>query len=119
MAASITVHLRIFKRPQLPCFSADLDETGIKMHGLLRSFIQNIEIIRVAVPFNSFLANSCLSEVFLKLESNFTFFLFITFANSLDQDQDQQNVCPYLDQETLDTLIVFLKEIFDKDSRRK
>ena len=52
MAASITVHLQIFKYPQLLRFSTDLDETGIKMHGLLRSFILNIVIIRVAVPFN-------------------------------------------------------------------
>ena len=51
MAASIIVHLQIFKRPQFPHFSTDLDETGIKIHGLLRSFIQNIVIIRVAVPF--------------------------------------------------------------------
>ena len=51
MAASITVHLQIFKHPQLLRFSTDLDETGIKMHGLLRSFISNIVIIRVAVPF--------------------------------------------------------------------
>ena len=50
MAASITVHLQIFKHPQLPHFSIDLDETGIKIHSLLRSFIQNIIIIRVAVP---------------------------------------------------------------------
>ena len=39
MAASITVYLQIFKRPQLPLFSTDLDETGITIHGLLRSFI--------------------------------------------------------------------------------
>ena len=51
MAASITVHLQIFKRPQLLHFSTDLDETGIKNHGLLRPFILNIVIIRVAVPF--------------------------------------------------------------------
>ena len=51
MAASIIVQLQIFKRPQLPCFSTDLDETGIKMHGLLRSSILNIVVIRVAVPF--------------------------------------------------------------------
>ena len=51
MAASITVHLQVFKRPQLPHFSTDLDETGIKLHGLLRSFIYNIVIIRVDVPF--------------------------------------------------------------------
>ena len=50
MAASITVHLQIFKHPQLSHFSTDLDETGIKIHGLLRSFIYNIVIIRVAVP---------------------------------------------------------------------
>ena len=54
MAASITVHLQIFKRPQLLHFSTDLDETGIKNHGLLRSFILNIVIIRVAVPIKTF-----------------------------------------------------------------
>ena len=52
MAASITVHLQTFKRPQLPDFSTDLDETCIKIHGLLRAFILNILLIRVAVPFN-------------------------------------------------------------------
>ena len=31
MAAFITVHLQIFKRPQLPHFSTDLAETGIKL----------------------------------------------------------------------------------------
>ena len=51
MAASFTVHLHIFKRPQLLRFSTDSDETGIKIHGLLRSFIWNIVIIRVVVPF--------------------------------------------------------------------
>ena len=49
MVASTTVDLQIFKRPQLPHFPTDLDETGIKIHGLLRSFIKNIVIIRVAV----------------------------------------------------------------------
>ena len=39
MAASITVHLQIFKPPQLQNFSTDLDETGIKINGLLRSLI--------------------------------------------------------------------------------
>ena len=34
MAASITVHLQIFKPPQLLRFSTDLDDTGIKSHGL-------------------------------------------------------------------------------------
>ena len=53
MAASITVHLQIFKRPQLLHFSTDLDETGIKNHGLLRSFIYIIVITRVAVPFKN------------------------------------------------------------------
>ena len=53
MAASITVHLKVFKHPQLPCVSTNLDETGIKIHGLLRSFISNIVIISVAVPFKA------------------------------------------------------------------
>ena len=35
----------------------------------------------------------------------------ITFANSLDPDQDRQNV-----GKPFDTLIVFLKEIFEKKS---
>ena len=52
MAASITAHLQIFKCPQLLCFSTNLDETGIKIHGLIRSFIWKIVIIRDAVPFN-------------------------------------------------------------------
>ena len=51
MAASITVHLQIFKRKQLLRFWTDLDETGIKIHGLLRSYIYNKVITRVAVPF--------------------------------------------------------------------
>ena len=34
MAVSITVHLEIFKRPQLPYFSTDSDETGINVHDL-------------------------------------------------------------------------------------
>ena len=38
MAASITAHLQIFKRPQLLGFSTNLVETAIKIHGLLRSF---------------------------------------------------------------------------------
>ena len=54
MATSITVHLQIFKHTQLLHFSTDLDETGIKTHGLLRSLTYNIVIIRVAVPFNIF-----------------------------------------------------------------
>ena len=37
--------------PTTSTFSTDLDETGIKIHGLLRSFIYNIITIRVAVPF--------------------------------------------------------------------
>ena len=49
MAASITVHLQIFKRPQLLCFSTDLDETDIKRHGLLRW---------VFILFGAVLANS-------------------------------------------------------------
>ena len=45
MAPSITVHLQIFKRPQLLRFSTNLDETGVKIHGLLRSFIYNIVVV--------------------------------------------------------------------------
>ena len=36
MAASITVHMQIIKRPQLPHFSTDLDEIGIKVHDLVK-----------------------------------------------------------------------------------
>ena len=39
MAASIAVHLQIFKSPQLSTDLDDLDETGIKIHGLLKYFI--------------------------------------------------------------------------------
>ena len=52
MAASITVHLQIFKRPQLLCYSTDLDKIDIQIHGLYRSFKLNIVIIMVAVPFD-------------------------------------------------------------------
>ena len=62
MAASITVHLQIFKHPQLAHFSTDLDETGIKIHGLLISFILNMVIIRVAVPFKSIYFTSDLTQ---------------------------------------------------------
>ena len=51
MATFITAHLQILKCPQFLHFSTDLDETGIKIHGLLRSYIINIIITRVAVPF--------------------------------------------------------------------
>ena len=40
--------------------------------------------------------------------------LLITFANSLDLDQDRRNVGPDLDPNLFDTLIVFLKEAFKK-----
>ena len=40
--------------------------------------------------------------------------LLITFENSLDPDQDQQNVGPDLDSKHFDILIVFLKEFFEK-----
>ena len=42
-----------------------------------------------------------------------TCWLLITFANSLDPDQDWQNVGPDLDPNCL-SLIVFLKEFFEK-----
>ena len=40
--------------------------------------------------------------------------LLITFANSLDPDQDLQKVGPDLDPNLFDTLIVFLKDFFEK-----
>ena len=40
--------------------------------------------------------------------------LLITFANSLDTDQDRQNVGPDLDPNYFYILIVFLKEFFEK-----
>ena len=40
--------------------------------------------------------------------------LLITFANNLDPDQDKQNVGPALDSKLSDTLIVCLKELFEK-----
>ena len=42
--------------------------------------------------------------------------LLINFANSLDQDQDRQNVCPDLDPNFLTRLIMLLKEFFWKGS---
>ena len=30
----IVGHIEFFKRPQLPHFSTDLDETGIKLYGI-------------------------------------------------------------------------------------
>ena len=42
--------------------------------------------------------------------------LLITFANSIDPDQDQQNVVPDLDPKLFDILIVFLKDVFEKKS---
>ena len=39
--------------------------------------------------------------------------VFITYANSLDPDQDRQNVGPDLDPNSL-ALIVYLKEFFEK-----
>ena len=52
--------------------------------------------------------------------SNFCHLL-ITFANSLDLDQDRQNVVPDLDPNHLtNTLIVFLKDFLEKiDFHRK
>ena len=44
--------------------------------------------------------------------------LLITFANSLDPDQARQNVGPDLDPNCL-TLMVFLKEFFEKDDFEK
>ena len=38
----------------------------------------------------------------------------ITFANSLDPDQDRQNVGLDLDPNCLTFLVVFLKDLFDK-----
>ena len=43
-----------------------------------------------------------------------TYPLLIPFVNSLDPDQDRQNVCLYLDPNHFDTLIVFLKELKKK-----
>ena len=54
-----------------------------------------------SVMLNSFLANDDFCR------------LFITFANSLDADQDRLNVGPDLVR-TCSTLIVFLKEFFEK-----
>ena len=40
--------------------------------------------------------------------------MLITFANSLDPDQDQWNIGPDLGSKLFDTLIVFLKEFLEK-----
>ena len=64
MVASITVHLQIFNHPQLPHFSTDLDETGIKIHVLLPGKIFHIKHTNYQScrPFNSLVANSELSS---------------------------------------------------------
>ena len=49
------------------------------------------------IHFNSFLAGGNICH------------LLITFANSLDLDQDRQNIDPDLRSKLFDTLIVFLK----------
>ena len=53
------------------------------------------------------------SELLHNLASGNLCSLLITFANSLEPDQDRQNVSPELDQ-PFDALIVFLKEFFEK-----
>ena len=57
---------------------------------------------------------------FFLASSNFSHLL-ITFANSLDPDQDQQNVGPDLDPTIVgfDTLTVFLKEFLKEVGRRQ
>ena len=52
MAASITVHLQIFKCPQLPNFSTDSDNTGIKMHGLQSSSLKTYLSLGLRSPLN-------------------------------------------------------------------
>ena len=55
MAASITAHLQIFKRPQLPHFSTDLDETAWYQNSwFIKIFHIKQVVIRVAIPFNGF-----------------------------------------------------------------
>ena len=45
--------------------------------------------------------------------------LLITFANSLDPDQDRQNVGPDLNKKTFDTLMLLPKEYFEKSNVEK
>ena len=45
--------------------------------------------------------------------------LLLTFASSLDPDQAQQNVGPDLDPNLFDTLMVFLKDFFEKVNLKK
>ena len=45
--------------------------------------------------------------------------LLITFANSLDPDQDRQNVGPDLDPKPFDNQIMFLKEFFEEVNFKK
>ena len=82
------------------------------MHSLTRAFparthkdegsVQNSSILdRCTWVLNSFLASSHYCG------------LLIIFSNSLDPDQDRQNVGPDLDPNCL-TLIAFLKEFFEK-----
>ena len=43
----------------------------------------------------------------------------ITYANSLDPDQDRHSVGPDLDPKLFDTLIVLLKDFFKKSANDK
>ena len=45
--------------------------------------------------------------------------LLISFVNSLDPDQARQNVGPDLDPNSFDTLMVFLKDFFEKVNLKK
>ena len=42
----------------------------------------------------------------------------ISFANSLDAYQDRQSVGPYLDQNCLTMMRIFLKELFEKKMKK-
>ena len=67
MAASITVHLQIFKRLQLLSFSTDLDETGIKIHGLKR--LQQMTMLRyLAEPKSNFWSESSSTSILCMCE---------------------------------------------------
>ena len=88
MAASITVHLQIFNCPHLTHFSTDLDETGIKIHGLLRSFILNIEIIGLQSPLTLHMDCSQIEDVHWRHRSRAEFGLVskLTFSKNSSRD---------------------------------
>ena len=73
--------------------------------------VQNMKPVRNCTGFIFCAFSTLVSFKSFRASDNFCRLL-ITFANSLDPDQDRHTVCPDLDLSHL-TLIVFLKEYFE------